>query len=244
MAAAPRFFVEAACAPGVEIELAPDDAHHAAGVLRLTAGERVVLIDASGPWTAQLTSATKHAVRARVMDAAAEDSGELPVDLTVLQALVKGAKFDEVVEKTVELGARCIVPVQFARSLHDAAEQRVDRWRRIAKSAAQQARRRVLPVVEAPREWSEVMPSTARAMPLIVAWEHAASGSLAGVCERIGSSTKVAIAVGPEGGLSAKEVEEVEAAGCILVSLGPTILRTETAAAVLIAALASACGWW
>ena len=179
---------------------------------------------------------TKHRVRARALHPSAETGGELPVKITVLQALTKGSKFDDVVEKCVELGAHRIVPVVCARSYADAGFHRLQRWRRLAKAAAQQSRRRVLPTVADVVAWGEAV---ANAQPLLVAWESAQPGSLANALERLGPAPELAIAVGPEGSFTGDELEVALAAGSTLVSLGPTILRTETAAAAMLAAITS-----
>jgi 16S rRNA (uracil1498-N3)-methyltransferase len=241
---APRFFVSGRCETGLDIALDDDDAHHAAHVLRAKAGDPIVAIAADGPWDGVITVVTKRAVRARIGGRSADEGGELPVEVTVLQAVTKGAKFDDVVEKTVELGARRIVPVRCARSYGDATAHRVERWRRIARSAAAQSRRRILPDVTDPLPWGDAISSFSATMPVIVGWERSSKGSLATAIARCASSTALAIAVGPEGSLADEEIEAARAAGCSLVWLGPTILRTDTAAAAMLAGLASGCGWW
>jgi 16S rRNA (uracil1498-N3)-methyltransferase len=242
--AAPRFFVATQCAPNLEFDLEPDDAHHATSVLRVGPGERVVVIDATGPWDATVVDVSKHGVRIRAVAALRHDTGELPAEVTVLQALIKGAKFDEVVEKTVELGARWIVPVRCERSLAIPGALKIERWQRIARAAAQQSRRRQLPEVAQPAAWADAVAAATRAMPLIVAWEGAPKGSLAQAAGRVADEAAFAVAVGPEGSFTDDEIETARDAGCIFVSLGPTILRTETAAAAAIAAIAAKCGWW
>jgi 16S rRNA (uracil1498-N3)-methyltransferase len=166
------------------------------------------------------------------------------VEVTVLQAVTKGARFDDVVEKTVELGARRIVPVECARSYGEATEHKVERWRRIARAAAQQSRRRSLPAVEEPATWETAIARHASMMPVVVGWERSTKGSLAEVIRRCAGAVALAIAVGPEGSLTDEEIEFARCAGCSMAWLGPTILRTDTAAAAMLAAIASGCGWW
>jgi 16S rRNA (uracil1498-N3)-methyltransferase len=240
----PRFFVATTLRSGLDFVFEPEDAHHAASVLRLRAGDRIVAIDAAGAWTAELTAVTKKGVRARAIAPSGETSGELPVEVTVLQAIAKGSKLDDAVEKTIELGARRIVPVRCARSYADATSVKVERWRRIARAAAAQSRRRVLPHVDEPADWADAIARFAPAMPVVVAWELAPKGSIGQAVQRCREASAIAIAVGPEGSFTDDEIQCAREAGCNFVSLGPTILRTETAAAALLAAIASGCGWW
>lgn len=238
---APRFFVPGRATAGVELALESDDAHHAAHVLRLGPGDQVVVTDAAQSWDAEIIAVEKNGVRARVLREATERGAELPIAITVLQALTKGAKFDDVVEKCVELGATRIIPVRCARSYADATSTRRDRWRRIARAAAMQSRRRIITGVDEPTAWGDAIASLG--VPLLVAWEHAPAGSLATTLSELASTNALAIAVGPEGSFTDDEIRMARERGASLVSLGPTILRTETAAAALLAAIASRFGW-
>lgn len=237
----PRFFADAACDPGALIALSAEDSHHALHVLRLEEGDAVVIVHDGVAWDAALARIAGDSAHAQITRRRDEAGGELPVAITVIQALTKAAKFDDVVEKVVELGARRIVPAICERSYAGPSEAKLERWRRIARSAAQQSRRRVLPVVAAPQPWESAV---ATIRPTLVAYERAAPGSFEQAVRSINAARAVAIAVGPEGGLAHADVEAARAAGAALVSLGPTILRTETAAAAMLAALASSAGWW
>jgi 16S rRNA (uracil1498-N3)-methyltransferase len=241
---APRFFVDDECAAGAQIELRHDDAHHAIEVLRMHTGDPVVIVRDGTAWDATLSDFGRGRASAQLVAPRAESGGELPLAVTVLQAIAKGSKFDDVVEKAVELGARRIVPVVCERSYAQASSAKIERWRRIARSAAQQSRRRYLPEVADPMTWIEALRATNTNPPTLVAYEHAAPGSLAAAADKIGEARSIAIAIGPEGGLTAAEVAAAKESGCELVSLGPTILRTETAAPALLAALAARRGWW
>ena len=243
MSQPPRFFVDGKCEPGAVVALEPSDGRHARLVLRLRVGDPIVVACDGSAWDALITEASSDQTQARIESARAERSGELLVFVTVLQALTKGAKFDEIVEKTVELGARRIVPVRCERSYAEGGTHRLERWRRIARAAAMQSRRRFLPTVEAPRDWGDAI-QLGREQPVLVAYEGAHAGSLAAALAKAKNAEPFAIAVGPEGGLAPAEVDAARAAGCTLVSLGPTILRTETAAAALLAACAACRGWW
>lgn len=241
---APRFFADVGCGTGELIELGRDDAHHAIEVLRMRTGDSLVIVCNGTAWDATLNDIARGRVNARLAAPRTEKGGELPIAVTVLQAIAKGAKFDEVVEKAVELGARRIVPVLCERSYAQANDAKIERWRRIARSAAQQSRRRYLPEVTEPTAWIDALRMSEVDRPPLVAYENAAPGSFAAAVDAIGEASSIAIAIGPEGGLTDAEVAAAKESGCPLVSLGPTILRTETAASAMLAALAARRGWW
>jgi 16S rRNA (uracil1498-N3)-methyltransferase len=242
--AAPRYFTDDLVTTGAVLQLDAIDAHHASSVLRCKTGEPLTLVASSVAWDAEFTSFDKGGVRVRALHAAADQGGELPVPVIVLQAVTKGAKFDEVVEKSVELGAARIVPVIFARCEATGSAAKDERWRRIARAAAMQSRRRLIPIVDAPLGWGDALERFATGAFTLVAFEKANAGSFANAIATYRGDNAIVIAVGPEGGLQADEVESARLHGARIVSLGPTTLRTETAAAALLAATASSLGWW
>lgn len=248
----PRFFVGADCSPGVEARLEPEDVKHAVNVLRLKTGDTIELISDGKAWKATLSVVGRDAASARILEEISADSRELPESVVVVQALPKAQKMDYIVEKVTELGAHAIVPVRCARS-YAGAEGKLERWRRIARAAAQQSRRLYVPRVEEPINWSTALERYATAGRMFVANESAPKGSLASAVQKSNApyahqtaSAKVhlAIAVGPEGSFTEEELAQAKAAGCDFVSLGPTILRTETAALAMLAAVACAKAWW
>lgn len=239
MSGAPRFFVDGPVTTGATVALGSDDAHHASHVLRLRADAPIVVVAGGIAWDAVM--AASDCKTAHILRPSPDTGGDIGIDVTVLQALTKGAKFDDVVEKCVELGANRIVPVRCERSESDASAHKVERWRRIARSAAQQSRRNIVPAVDDVRSFAAAL-STARA-PILVASERAPRGSLADALRAHAESTVWTIAVGPEGSFTDAELTAAENAGASFVSLGPAILRTETAAAALLAAIASARVW-
>jgi 16S rRNA (uracil1498-N3)-methyltransferase len=241
---APRYFTSGSVTAGAELDLDPSDAHHASSVLRCKAGEPLTLVASGVAWDAVFASCTKDGVAVRAIAAAADQAGELPSPVIVLQAVTKGAKFDDVVEKTVELGAVRIVPVSFARSEAEGSPAKVERWRRIARAAAMQSRRRVIPIVDAPLAWEVALERYAPLASMLVAFEGAPRDTLEQALSKYERGNAIVIAIGPEGGLHGDEVAHARARGAQIVSLGPTILRTETAAAALLAAVAARLGWW
>lgn len=221
----PHFFV--APFPGDEVVLEGDDAHHLARVLRARPGDRLTLADGSGAVATAVVRTVASSVTCQVLERR-EVVAPRPA-LSVVHALPKGRKLDDVVQRLTELGVERLVAVHSARSqvrLHgERAERALRRWRAVALAAAKQSRRARLPEISGVGEWADAF---AGAEAGVVLWEEAerplgaALGRGAGVAELV-------LAVGPEGGLTP---EEVALTGLPAASLGPTILRTETAALV------------
>jgi 16S rRNA (uracil1498-N3)-methyltransferase len=235
----PRFFVSEPCAVGSEIRLDPQDARHAKTVLRMQTGDAVTLVRDGVAWEAALTQVASNGVCATCTGIARDERGELPLDVTLLQAVAKGAKLDFVVEKAVELGVRRIVAVACERSESVAGAHKLQRWRRIARAAAEQSRRLMIPAVDSSGDWETAVQPIKNTARFIVAHESAPSGSLASAIGDVRKGDAIAIAVGPEGSFTERELAIAKAAGAAFVSLGPTIVRTETAGLALLAAIAS-----
>ena len=240
---APRVFVDQTCAPNAQIALEPNDARHLVRVLRMKAGETITIVHAGHAWHAKLDDVGSDNATATIIEQTRDTPSELPIEVTVLQAVPKGMKMDDVVEKVVELGAARIVPLRCARSYGGDSDVKLERWRRIARAAAQQSQRLIVPDVEEPLRFHDAIDRFAATSHVIVAHEGATQGSLAASLRRDAKAT-LAIVVGPEGSFTNDELQLASNAGCDLAWLGPTILRTETAAAAMLAAIAALRGWW
>lgn len=239
----PRVFTDVPCAPGTRVTLDPADARHLALVLRMRPGDSITLASNRVAWQATLQEVKRGRVIAEILTPL-EPAGELPVAITILQAIPKGTKMDEVVEKVTELGAARIVPIRCERSYGGDAATKVERWRRIAHAAAAQSQRLVVPAIEAPADLVPAIERVGAEAQVLVAWEQAARSSLESSLARVDPDAPIAIAIGPEGSFSDTEVEAARRLHCDLVSLGPTTLRTETAAPAAIAAIAALRKWW
>ncbi len=239
-----RFFVEGVHALGDRVTFAADDARKIATVLRARSGDRVAVIDSSGrAFAATLTVAGSN-VQAILEEALERGARESPVRLTIAQAIPKGQKMDLIVEKATELGVASIVPLRSDRVTGDrTGEHKIERWQRLAKTAAQQCGRTTIPTIAPIAGWDEVLASFPGYDRVYMPWELADVRPLR---ERFDADAlHVASAlflIGPEGGFSAAEVERASAAGATTISLGARILRTETVALVVLAAFAYARG--
>ena len=233
-----RFFAEEHTAgPGDGtnvLPLAPSDIHHLRDVLRLVPGDEIVVVDGGAATVVRLTEIGERVSGEPVGQVAAP---RLP-RVTLVQALAKGEKMDDVVRQSTELGVARIVPFAAERSVVrlDAAKAaaRVQRWRRIAAEAAKQSQRLELPLVDEIVE-AAGLPERLKGSVVLVCWEDATGAPGIGSALReaaLSDDTDVAVVVGPEGGLTADEVSALEEGGAIAVSLGDTVLRTETAGVV------------
>ena len=234
-----RFFVEGVHAAGDRVALATDDARKLVTVLRKRSGDRVQIVDSGGiAYAATLDVDGRH-VRATLDELLDRGSVEAALQVTIAQAVPKGQKMDFVVEKATELGAFAIVPVRSARVIgHDTSPGKVERWRRIAKSAAQQSGRARVPPVADVHDAAALFATFERFDRVYVAWELAEAAPLRDTFDvELADATSVLVVIGPEGGFSADEVAQAVAAGARAISLGRRILRTETAALVVLSAI-------
>jgi 16S rRNA (uracil1498-N3)-methyltransferase len=234
-----RFFVEEVW--NGTAELAGEDAKHLTRVLRVEPGQRYEISDNRTVWLAEIEQARKERVIFRVLEQIAERPA--PVRITLFAALIKFERFEWMVEKATELGVETIVPVVAARSergLDRAAEKRIERWRRIALEASQQSRRDRLPQIEAPAPLASAFHRPA--LHRFVLDELESAPPLLSVTPAVRNpNDTVALLIGPEGGWTDGERADFVQAGWTSASLGPAILRAETAA---VAALAIVSALW
>ena len=219
---------------------------HLARVMRARIGDNVVLLDGTGnAFRAVLVSIERNETRARL-----EEPFPIPPEpspyLTVAQALGKGDKFEQVIQRGTEAGASAFVPVRAERCVADVPPakvvERTARWQQIAKSAAEQSGRAMVPKVAEPQSFAQFLKSMREhgEPPPVVLLLHpdASAQPLSQVLRSMGQSRNtiqaLVLAVGPEGGWSGGEVSQAQAANIPLVTLGPHVLRTETAALVAI----------
>jgi 16S rRNA (uracil1498-N3)-methyltransferase len=241
-----RFFVEGLRAPGSCVDITGADARKIVSVLRLGAGDRIELVDSGGTLFDAVLSVEDGRVRATLTAPAPveADTTALLVRIDVAQAIPKGQKMDFVVEKTTELGVEAIVPFWSERSVAgNAGPTKIERWRRLAKSASQQSGRRSIARVEDPIAFDRLLERFATYDVVLFPWELAPHIPLRERLPPLLENARSALAVvGPEGGFSHDEAGEAVAHGAEMLWLGPRILRTETAAMVLLAIMGAFAG--
>ncbi len=246
------------------VELAREEAAHLVNVLRLRAGAEVYVFDGEGReyvCTVAEREGGRGAAREVVLDVQGEAEparAESPLDLTLAAALLKGEKFDTVVQKATELGAARIVPVLTERgevrwpghgdeTESAAAVKRVARWERIAVEAAKQSGRARVPPVRVPIHLTTLLSEVAHDLDgveerRVFFTERGGRGLVETVNEWPASPARLTAAVGPEGGWEDEEIEQAAQAGWCAVTLGGRVLRAETAAVVAAALLQHLCG--
>lgn len=231
---------------GAKIALAEEDINHAFRVLRLNPGEEVVIADGRG--LAMRGQVAAVSAREILVDLkAGEQLYEPPLKIILCPALLKGDKMDLVIRQAVELGVYRIAPLVSARSIVQPArgcyENRLKRWQAIARSSAAQCRRAFLPRVEPLRNLAELI-EEARLALIVVPWEEERSQPLAALelKEPHKFNQGLFLLIGPEGGFEAQEVEELKRGGAVIVSLGPRIMRSDTAAAAALTLIQASWG--
>jgi len=231
-----RFFVDEVRRG--EAELEGEEAEHLTRVLRVEIGQRYEISDGGRLYLGEVIEASKRSVRFRVVESL--DVDEPAVRIVLLVSLIKFERFEWMIEKATELGVATIIPVQAERSesgLELAARKRIERWSKIARAASQQSRRVHLPEIRLPLQLREAAQTEARSRFYLE--ETPGCPMLLSVAGRQVGDT-IAVLVGPEGGWTDRDRGQLVAGGWTATSLGPQILRTETAAIAALAVLTSA----
>ena len=234
------------------------ESRHLGRVLRLKPGDTVIAADGAGhDFTVRLEDVGE-TVTGSVLGVATRDA-ESPLRITLVQSVPKGDKMEAIVRAATELGVGRVVPVTSERTIVRLEpgrwRERARRWQRVAKEAAKQCGRAVVPPVDVPRPLAEFLALDEPAELRLCLWEGAAAqGQGGGQALPFGTTltqslpptlpvgARVHLLIGPEGGLSRQEVERGRAAGWRVIGVGPRILRTETAGPAIIAVLQSKFG--
>jgi 16S rRNA (uracil1498-N3)-methyltransferase len=218
-----------------QVSLGVDEARHLREVLRLKSGDGVSVFDGAGnEYSAVVVRAMRDSAVLELGDKAEPASQESPIHLSLALALLKGDKFDLVVQKATELGVNLLVPVmtKFADvRLHDPSDaaKRVSRWQRIALEAAKQSGRAVLPEINSPVSFAELIERETPEGSLRVMFAERSGQSMADLPQTI-SISAVSVLVGSEGGWAPEEIAAAKEQGWKIITLGGRILRAETAA--------------
>lgn len=221
----PRFF--ALQLSRALVRLSDEEARHASQSRRLRVGDPVTLFDGCGREAqGTITLVERSVVEVRASDVAVHPRPK--PTLTLAMAVPKGSRQDVLIEKCTELGVAELRPILTARSVCSASDHRLDKWRRITVEAAKQSGQCWLPVISPPRRVNEMLPEIPNFEEALVAAPGAAN-LLAWVGD-LGNADRVVAFIGPEGGWTDVELSNLRAGGCKPVSLGPNILRIETAA--------------
>ncbi|MEE4186545.1 MAG: 16S rRNA (uracil(1498)-N(3))-methyltransferase [Gammaproteobacteria bacterium] len=223
-------------------ELGAGPARHVGQVLRMQPGQALTLFDGlGGEYQAEITHCTRDKLRVAVGEHTPREC-ESPLQVTLWHALCKATRMDSIVQKATELGVACIQPVHTERSqvkLNAArAQRKVRHWTDIAIGACEQSGRNRLPVIAAPAAFGALLPLAAR-FDRALLLDPDGEEPMGAV--KLGAGTALVL-TGPEGGFSAAERAAAAAHGIASVSLGPRVLRTETAPVAALAILQALAG--
>lgn len=218
-------------------ELESADAHHCADVLRLEVGDIVMTFDGLG-MVAEAELLEVHRKHCKLRIGRQAMTTEPRCAITLAQAVPKGKNMELVLQKAVELGASAIVPLLTDRTVvrleeGDAARKR-ERWQQIALEACKQCGRNTIPLVELPCTVEQFLANRSEGLLFLASLQSDARGikEVLGAYQRDNRTllTSVSVLIGPEGDFTPDEITLVKAAGAVPITLGPIILRTETAA--------------
>lgn len=229
-----RFFVDPAGITHRVIRFDGDQAHQMRRVLRLHQGDRVLVLDGFGRQAeVVLDEVTNARVTGRLGEWAAA-TGEPRARLTLFQSLLRREKFEWVLQKGTELGVARFVPVitrrSLVRDLEDVTPEKLGRWGRIIKEAAEQCGRGLLPELSPPLAFPDALREARDADVALIAWTGPVTRAPDDMVQS--GTLSVALFIGPEGGYDIEEIDEAIAAGCVAATFGRRTLRTETAAIV------------
>ncbi|WBS04141.1 16S rRNA (uracil(1498)-N(3))-methyltransferase [Pseudoduganella sp. SL102] len=237
----PRFYIDAPLATGQLLDLPAEVAHHI-HVVRLAPGDALTLFNGTGgQYEAELVEVGKKRATAEIKAFDGREA-ELPYPVTLAQALPEGTKMDWIIEKAVELGVTAVQPLAARRCVvrlsAERAQKKLEHWQGVIVAAAEQSGRNRLAALAGPVDFRDWLGTPATGPRLLLSPRATASlvewGSQAG-------PQPVTLLVGPEGGFTDEEEDAAVRAGATMVSMGPRVLRTETAA---LAAVAMLNGLW
>ncbi len=243
MSKPPRFFILPEQISGSHIILSGPDVRHIATVLRMKPGEMLSLCDGTGlEYSGSITKMSRTEILV-------ETTGNSKVcfpgpRMTLGQGLPKHDKMDWIVQKATELGVSRIVPLETERTIAKVKDQqkRLDRWQKISREAAMQSRRIDIPGILPVARFEDfaAMPDSGRPTLKLLPWEEG-TRPIQEILQPHSSVRDFIVLIGPEGGISTAEAELAMSNGFYPVSLGPNILRTETAAIVTLSMIVFAC---
>ncbi len=237
-----RIFVEDVT--GSKVTITGNDAHHLSRSLRARRGDRITAVDGTGNCAViELIDFDKETITARRVSDIQRGFGGRQIILA--DCLPKQNRFDTIIEKATELGVNVIEPLISERTIARPggvrAQSKIERWRRIAKEAAEQCARDTIPTIENIRElddWLKKISPLDEDMLLLFCWEKEIATTIREVLGNYvltGGEKNIIVLIGPEGGFSDREVREIKSAGGVSVTLGKRILKTDTAAISVLA---------
>lgn len=235
-----RYFVEKSVQIGDVVTLSTEDMHHLMRVMRAKQGDKVIVVANQIAYEAEVLGDG-----VQIKAVLERQSSELPIEVTIACGLSKNDKLDTIVQKATECGMHRFIPLALKRDVvkwdDKKAYQRVERLAKIAKEAAEQSHRTVIPEIDLLQNLSNLISKSHQYDVKLIAYEETAKQGSHSVFKeevlRITNGSRVIIVFGSEGGLTQDEVTQLQNEGFIPCSLGPRILRAETAPIYALSAL-------
>ena len=237
-----RFFVPSDQIHDHTVILKGEDRHHLLNVLRQGPGAEITVLNGKGQeYQAKVLTVTPDEVIGEIVEQV-ERQTEPKVKINLVQSLPKGDKFEFILQKNTELGVSCFQPVISERSTirldTGGAHKKEERWRKIIREASEQSGRQIIPELRPVVNWTQFFKERDHFGLRLIPWEGEKENSLKQVLnEQKEAPENITVIIGSEGGFSQKEVEQAVQVGAIPVTLGPRILRTETAGLVVASAI-------
>ena len=228
-----RFFIKKKGITESFATITGSDATHMQKVLRLTKGQRIELVDDSGcEYRAEITRISPEAVDVTILGTPNSET-ESPIRLVVAQAFLKDRKMDMLVRQFTELGVSFFFPFMAERSIARPDKKRLsarlERWRKIAQESIKQCKRSLVPEIGPALSFEETLDFGQHCDRGIVFWEKGLTPLNHKMINHNTRNSEILLMLGPEGGFSIQEIEKAEEAGFAVASLGPRILKAETA---------------
>lgn len=238
-----RYFIDSDRFQKQHVYLDGDEVHHITNVMRMTVGDQIIIVSDNRSALCQIEEIADKSVTASIIQWLDECS-ELPNHVTIAQGMPKGDKLELIVQKGTELGAAAFLPFYSSRSIvkwaEDKAKKKVTRLSKIAKEAAEQSHRQSIPTVATPVSFDILCTQSKNFDLKIVAYEEANQAekhTLPELIHKLKKDQSILFVVGPEGGFTNEEIEQLKNHDFHVCGLGPRILRTETAALYFLSVL-------
>lgn len=228
-----RFFVDRENINESVIEIDGEDVKHIKNVLRLEIDEEIEICDKLGTdYKCKIIETSKESVKCEILETYKSKS-ESEIEIVLFQGLPKSTKMELIVQKSTELGVKKIVPLVTSRSIvkindRKKEDKKIERWTKIAEEAAKQSKRGVIPKISSIMTFSEMLENLDDEEMVIVPYESEENIGIKSVLKNC-KHKKINIIIGPEGGFAEGEIELLKEINSHIVTLGPRILRTETA---------------
>lgn len=243
-----RFFVPSAQINNQKILIEGNDVNHIKNVLRMNPSDCIEVFDSSGNiYKAKIKEISSQKILCAILETS-KDIIEPKINITIAQCLPKSKKMDFIIQKTTELGAKTIIPIISERSIpkiDDKAQKKILHWQAIAKEAAEQSGRSIIPEVGPLTYFKDLVKDVKKYALRLIPWEGEKENTLKSVLVNFKnneiqtpdffSSNKVIVIIGPEGGFSRHEIDTAKEQGFICLSLGKRILKAETASITFLA---------